>query len=106
MLTAGATHIQRHVATRKGSSISSYAFLSFEAGGKGWVEPGQGCATLKEAMHNCSCLSSPSPSIICPGALRSFGSVLVLEQFLLERDCIPFWQSVNSVVSLSAVSLI
>lgn len=47
MLTAGATHIQRHVSARKGSSIFTYAFLSFEAGGKGWVEPGQGYATLR-----------------------------------------------------------
>lgn len=53
-------------------------------------------------MDNYHCLSSPS--VIFTGALRSFGSVLVLEQFLTQHDCIPLLQSVNSVLSLSAVS--
>lgn len=52
-------------------------------------------------MDNYSCLFSPS--VIFPGAQRSFGSVLVLEQFLMQHDCIPLLQSVNSVLSLSAV---
>lgn len=53
-------------------------------------------------MDNYYCLFSPL--VIFTGALSGFVSVLVLERFLMQHDCIPLLQSVNSVLSLSAVS--
>lgn len=104
LLTAGAAYIQWHEAAGEGSSIFINASVSFQAGRKGWIEPGQWYRAVKETIIVPVCLLI-LPQSFALEHLRRFDLVLVLEWFLMQHECTPHLQSANSVALLSAVSV-